>query len=528
MNVAQLLSQAAARWPDVCAVEFDGARTDYAAFVQRVAALATGLSGLGVLPGDRVILLQRNRPELLEALWACFWGGFVAVPLNARLAGPEVALLVADCRPAAMIASLALHERLPTGGRNVIVVSDDVNGSTAVASSAPVLDFEAVVAAGRGTVMPPAAVAPDDCTWLFYTSGTTGRLKGAMLSHRNLIAMIGHFLIDIDRCDPGMRALHCAPLTHGGGLYALPCMVRGVTQVIAHSATFDPGAVWRAIHEEDVQAVVFTAPVMLRQIAAAAAGAQVPEGFRFIVYGGAPIAAADLRGCIDVFGHSVFQVYGQGEAPMSISTMNGADHVAARTADAENALVSAGHAFTLGRVAVLDKVTGAELAAGTVGEIATRGDVVMLGYFEQPEATATTLRDGWLRTGDIGYRASDGRITLLDRDKDVIISGGSNIYPREVEEVLVTHPGVTDVIVVGAPDEHWGERVVAVVVTAPDWRHRLGELEEALLALCAEQLADYKKPRRIDWLDELPVSAYGKPLRRQIRERYWGDETRRI
>jgi long-chain acyl-CoA synthetase len=539
VNIAHLLEQAARRWPEVAAVELDGAGCDYATFAARVAALAEGLRRRGVAPGDRVLLLQRNRPELLESLWACFWGGFVAVPLNARLAAPEVAVLVDDCRPAAVICTRDLHGRLPAdvGTRSLVVVVDDDapyvgggSGGTPVAAGTvgePVR-FEALLAEAPLPHAGPVELDPDTCGWLFYTSGTTGRLKGAMLSHRNLIAMVGHFLLDIDPCAPGLRVLHCAPLTHGGGLYALPCMVRGATQVVAHAPRFEPDRVWADIASGDVQAVAFTAPTMVRQIAAAAAGATVPEGFRFIVYGGAPIAAADLRGCIDVFGASLFQIYGQGEAPMSLTTLSGAAHVAARLADDEEALVSAGHPFTLARVAVLDPDTGAELPAGGIGVIATRGDVVMLGYFEQPDATAEALVDGWLRTGDIGFRDADGRITLLDREKDVIISGGSNIYPREVEEVLVTHEGVSDAIVVGAPDERWGETVVAVIVPTPAWRERREDLERELLALCAERLADYKKPRRVDWLDELPVSAYGKPLRRELRQRYWGDQTRRI
>lgn len=547
MNIAHLLEQTARRWPQVVAVEHAGVGCDYATFVARVAALAEGLRRRGVEPGDRVLLLQRNRPELLESLWACFWGGFVAVPLNARLAEPEVAVLVDDCRPAAVVCTRDLHGRLPgdVGQRSLVVVIDDgmpygggssdrvppvagTGSGSASGSGVEPVDLEVLLAEAPLPHAGPVELDPDTCGWLFYTSGTTGRLKGAMLSHRNLIAMVGHFLLDIDPCAPGLRVLHCAPLTHGGGLYALPCMVRGATQVITHAPRFEPDRVWADIASGEVQAVAFTAPTMLRQIAAAAAEATVPEGFRFIVYGGAPIAAADLRGCIDVFGPSLFQIYGQGEAPMSLTTLSGAAHVAARRADDEEALVSAGHPFTLARVAVLDPDTGAELPAGGIGVIATRGDVVMLGYFEQPDATAEALVDGWLRTGDIGFRDAAGRITLLDRDKDVIISGGSNIYPREVEEVLVTHEGVSDAIVVGAPDERWGETVVAVIVPTPTWRERHEDLERELLALCAERLADYKKPRRVDWLDELPVSAYGKPLRRELRQRYWGDQARRI
>ena len=524
MNLAAFLDTAARRWPDNAAVEWRSATTSYASFTRRIGSLAAALHEAGLSPGDRVALLQRNRPELLESLWACFHGGFVAVPINARLTPAETQALLRNAavsafigtpeyvehasalaeKPAAVRIMVGEEQPLPSGWR----AYEDV-----VASCAP---------------RPIVTVPPDAGAWLFYTSGTTGQLKGASLSHRNLTAMISHFLADIDRPGPTDRILHCAPLTHGSGLYALPAMVRGATQAITAARSFDPTAIWGSIRDGDVTAVAFVAPTMLKLLAEEAADERPDEGFRFVVYGGAPMSTSDLRRAVEVFGETLIQIYGQGEAPMSISTLSGADHLTGVQTGDDGILMSAGYPYTCGEVAIIDGATGQAVAPGEVGEIATRGDVVMQGYWNNEEATSSALKDGWLRTGDIGFQAPDGRLTLLDREKDVIISGGSNVYPREVEELLLAHPGVREGLVVGAPHERWGETVVAVLLPEPSWDGDREQLEADLLRDCATNLADYKRPRRFEWVDELPKSAYGKLLRREIRERYWQGHDRRI
>ncbi|MGW7751291.1 class I adenylate-forming enzyme family protein [Streptomyces violaceusniger] len=497
MNVAHLLVDGSRRAGGADALVFGGRRTSYPELVDRVARVAAGLRRLGLRPGDRVALLLPNRPELVEMLWACFWGGFVAVPLNWHLHPDEIAYVVEQSGAAAILVSAetsAAADMLPPQVRIIrATAAEGTNTSTAYSA----------VPAARPLDM--AAVNDADPAWLFYTSGTTGRPKGATLSHRNLAAMTAAYHADIDPVAPGSSFLHAAPLTHGSGLYLLPAIGRGATNVISPSGNFSPGDYLGQIERHKITHAAFLAPTMLNRIVRNPQFAKYDlSGLRSIVVGGAPLYQEDLRAAVNAFGPIITQMYGQGEAPMTITAMPPGDALAHPG--------SCGRPFGGIDLRIVAQ-DGSPVPDGSDGEVIVRGAVVMNGYWKNPKATAPTLMDGWLHTGDIGHLdPDDGYLYLTDRAKDVIITGGSNVYPREVEEVLLTHPAVREVAVVGVPDSEWGESVVAFVVTD----QTLGADE--LVELCKAHLASFKKPRSVVFVDDLPKNAAGKIIKRQLRQ----------
>jgi fatty-acyl-CoA synthase len=497
VNIASLLTEPIALAGDRPALVQGGRTLTYRALGDRVARLAGGLAGLGLRRGDRIVLLMPNRPELVESLWAAFHGGFVAVPVNWHLHPDEVGYIVRHCGAAAVVVSdetAGATGALPDGVRVLRVARAD--GSDKRSDDAG-LDYEDVLAAEPS---PPVGTAPQDPAWLFYTSGTTGRPKGATLTHRNLAAMTEAYLRDLDPVADGSVYLHAAPLTHGSGLYLLPSTARGATQVIAPGTSFSAAGFVALLEEHRVTHAAFLAPTMLRRVVDEARGRSLPR-LGSIVIGGAPLYQEDLRTAVAVFGPIVIQMYGQGEAPMTITVMPASealDHPA-----------SCGRPFRGVEVRIVNAVGGL-VPDGADGEVLVRGDVVMSGYWDNPDASAATLASGWLHTGDIGHLEA-GYLYLTDRAKDVIITGGSNVYPREVEEVLLAHPGVREAAVVGVPDPEWGESVRAFVVAAGD--PTPGELIE----WCRGRLASFKKPRQVILVTELPKNAAGKILKRELR-----------
>jgi acyl-CoA synthetase (AMP-forming)/AMP-acid ligase II len=338
---------------------------------------------------------------------------------------------------------------------------------------------------------------------LFYTSGTTGRSKGAMLSHRNLMAMTVSHLADFDAPDQDCSLIHGAPMSHGSGLYIPPYVLRGARQVIPASGAFEPDE-FLDLCEHHPGCSAFLAPTMVQRLVQT--GRSRPENLRTVVYGGGPMYVDSLKKAMSAFGPVFVQLYGQGEAPMTITGLRRADHL-----DADDTVLgSVGYARSGVDVAVV-REDGTPAAVDEIGEIVCRGDVVMSGYWNNPEATAATLHEGWLHTGDMGSFDGRGYLTLRDRSKDVVISGGSNIYPREVEEVLIEHPDVAEACVVGAPDPEWGEIVVAFIVGTAD----PADLDAHLLT----RIARFKRPKRYEFVDELPKSSYGKVLKRELRAR---------
>jgi len=509
MNVGQLLADAARRHPTRPAVTWGDRHLDYATLDGRTNALARALVRLGAVRGDRVGVLMRNRPEMLEAMFACFKGGFCLVPLNSRFTADEVTYHVDD-----------------SGA--VAVLTDGEGADVVVAATARSRDRVKLVVAGGGehaegayshdglideTDDAPATVPVDrdDLAWLFYTSGTTGKPKGAMLTHANLAFATASWLADLTPMTEHDLTLHAAPLSHGAGFHALAATARGAHQVIPDSPRFDPGGILELISTAGVTNtwMVPTQIVMLLDHV----GDHAPPlpVLRHIVYGGAPFAPADLRRALEVFGPVFVQLYGQGETPMTATVMPAADHAAALAGDRPERLASAGYARPGVDVRVLDD-HDVEVSVGEVGEVCVQSPTVMRGYWQRPEESAAALRNGWLHTGDLGRFDEHGYLYLLDRAKDLIITGGSNVYAVEVEAALVAHPSVHEAAVVGVADRTWGEVVVAVIVGDRD-------AQPALTDHCRAALAGYKQPRRYEFVDELPRNAYGKVLKRELRDR---------
>jgi long-chain acyl-CoA synthetase len=473
----------------------------YRQFARQADARARQLvEACGVQPGDRVGLFARNSPDYLEALHAIWWFGGVATPINAKLHPREAAWIARDSGAVLMLTdSGAAFDAadLPDGCREL-----------------PVARAPEETADAADVFAPPVPRLPDDLAWLFYTSGTTGRPKGVMLSHRNLMMMSLAYAMDVDPVSPLDHVVYAAPISHGAGLYNFPITRGGACHVIPESGGFDPVEI-EALAGKLGNLVFFAAPTMLkRQIDAARARGYRGEGIKSIIYGGGPMYAADIDTALAQFGPRFIQIYGQGEAPMTITVLP-RDLVAdAMHPDWRARRVSVGIAQAGVRLRVVDSAMK-DLPAGEVGEILVSGDVVMRGYWNRPEATRETLVDGWLRTGDLGTLNADGFLTLTDRSKDVIISGGTNIYPREVEEVLLRHPAVSEVSVVGAPDPEWGEQVVAFIVATPGAHCAEDDLE----SWCKAEIASFKKPRRYEFVAELPKNSYGKVLKTALRER---------
>jgi acyl-CoA synthetase (AMP-forming)/AMP-acid ligase II len=368
-----------------------------------------------------------------------------------------------------------------------------------------------------------AEIDPNALAWLFYTSGTTGKPKGAMLTHNNLLVMIMNYYADVNWLSPEDVVLHAAPLTHGSGLYGLPAIAKGATNVILHTPSFDPKTVFELIQRLRVTTIAFLAPTQIKMLLNGPYQSYDLSSLRCIPYGGGPMYVEDMKQAVKAFGSVLVQIYGQGEAPMTISYLRREEHITHDDQVAEQRLASAGIPRTDVEVRIVDDHDH-EVAAGAIGEIAARGSVVMAGYWNRPEATAEALRGGWLHTGDIGMMDAQGYLYLLDRKKDMIISGGNNIYPREIEEALLEHPAVYEVAVIGVPDPLWGESVKAIVALRPG----KAVTEEELIAFCTRHLASYKKPRTVEFIAELPKNAYGKILKRELREQYWRGRERRI
>ena len=348
--------------------------------------------------------------------------------------------------------------------------------------------------------------------------------KGAMLTHRNLLAMVMNFYADIaPGFTPDDVILHAAPLSHGSGLYGLPNIGKGATNVILASKSFDADLVFQTIERYRVTNM-FMAPTMIKMLIDHPAVDDYDlSSLRSLNYGGAPMLVEDLKKAIEKFGSCLVQLFGQGESPMTISYLPHWAHKASGSPEEVKRLASAGFARTDVEIKIFDKEEN-ELAPGQIGEIVTRSDLVMKGYWNNPEETADTIKNGWLHTGDVGYLDDKGYLFIMDRSKDLIISGGENIYPREIEEILIRHPAVREVSVIGVPDLKWGEAIKAVVSLNPGKT----ATEKDLIDFCRENIAGYKKPRSVDFVDDLPKSNYGKILKRELRDQYWQNQKRKV
>lgn len=498
MNISSWLIEAAHQRPEAPAL-FQGTqlRASYATFAAQVASVAGHLRATGTVPGQRVAVFAENSTDYLIALLGIWHAGAIAVPINAKLHPAEAAWI------------------LDNSGASQVFVSERLAADLADTCTLPqtILGSDTWGAIISGPPAPLTGRAPGDTAWLFYTSGTTGRPKGVQITHGMLAAASLSYVVDVDPVSPADCSLYAAPMSHGAGLYSLIHIRQGARHVCPTSGGYDPDETL-ALADHHGSASMFLAPTMVRRLLdQAKAQGTVGPGLKTVVYGGGPMYLADIVEAVEWFGPRFVQIYGQGECPMTITALSRAD-VADRTHPRwRDRLASVGRAHSVVQVQVVD-AAGAPLPPDQPGEIIVRGLPVMPGYWKNPDATAKTLRVGWLWTGDIGALDADGYLTLHDRSKDLIISGGSNIYPREVEEVLLTHPDVHEVSVIGRPSETWGEEVVACLVLRPG-----ATLERAALdAHCTDRIARFKRPKAYVVLAELPKNAYGKVLKTELRQ----------
>jgi long-chain acyl-CoA synthetase len=454
------------------------------------------------MPGDRVALVMSNCPEYVETLFACWHAGLVAVPVNAKLHPKEVEYILQH-----------------SGARLCFVTAEYEAGPRSAAAPA-LLDVIDVRSRAYSRLVGDEAMdvtpcAPDALAWLFYTSGTTGRPKGVMITHHNLLALVLNYFADLDTIAPGDSIVHAAPMSHGSGLYIAPHIAQAALHVTPESGGFDPSEVHALIRAHH-NVTMFAAPTMVKRMVDHPEDADT-RNLKTIVYGGGPMYLEECKRAISRYGYKLAQIYGQGEAPMTITVASKAVHGDVSHPRYEHRLASVGHAFTGVDVRVANP-DGDPLLADDIGEILVRGDVVMRGYWQDLDASNATLRGGWLHTGDVGVIDQDGFLTLKDRSKDVIISGGSNIYPREVEEVLLRHPLVSEASVIGEADPEWGENVVAFVVVRPGAQVTGHDLD----ALCLENIARFKRPKRYVFVEKLPKNMTGKVLKTDLRKQLAG------
>ncbi len=494
LNLAHTLVRTASAHPGRTALFLgtEPLRT-FAKLADRVARCAGSLRNwVGLQAGDRVALVMKNCPQYVELLYGIWHAGLCAVPVNAKLHPREIDDILQD---SGARLCLATDIGAAPGFRTIVV------GST---------DYHALFAAPG---MPLANVAGDALAWLFYTSGTTGKPKGVMLTHDNLAAMSRAYSSAVSRIVAGDSLIHAAPMSHGSGLYMIPHIAEGASQVIPASGGFDAAEVASLVATHH-RPSFFAAPTMLNRFVEYTHRTGVElSNLKVVVCGGAPLYVEDELAALNCLGPRIAQIYGQGESPMTITAQAPADIASAHAAGDRKALASVGRAVPGVDICIADPEDHA-LPVGEIGEVLVRGPTVMQGYWNNPQATVATLRNGWLHTGDVGCLDERGLLTLKDRSKDTIISGGANIYPREVEDALLTHPAVAEVSVLGRGHPEWGEEVVAVVVRKTRTQVTTSELDQ----WCLRSIARFKRPKAYLFVEALPKNSNGKVLKGALRE----------
>ena len=505
----------AASYPHEEAVVQGEVRLSYEEVIGGIRATGRALRSRGLAPGDRVAFVMSDSIDLINMMYGALWAGLTIVPLNAKLALDDHVYMVEDCGARA----LAFNGAAATRGAEILERVDVEIGIATEAADVPeggLLLGEIAAREDRGPGAPE--VDPEGECWIQYTGGTTGFPKGAIHSHRTFLAAMSSCALELG-VEPGERCAHCAPLTHSGLAYFVPVWMRGGCNIVLGG--FDPIALLDTIERERVTSTLMVPTMIYVLLDVPGIGDRDLSSLRTIGYGAAPMGKERLEQALGVFGPIFIQAYGQTEAPAQITVLTKRDHLRAR--ERPELLTSCGRPVAIAEVRIADEALR-ELPAGEVGEVVVRGPHVTLGYANKPEATAEAIRDGWLCTGDLGRRDEDGYIYLVDRKKDMIITGGFNVYPKEVEQALFSHPAVADVCVIGIPDEKWGEAVTAIIVPAdgadPD--------PEELIALVKERKGSMMAPKRIEITDAIPLTTVGKHDKRALREAHWTERERAV
>jgi fatty-acyl-CoA synthase len=509
MNLSYFLHKAARRFGgDIGLVWGDTAWT-WAEIDRRVNAMAVTLSARGVTKGDRVLVQSKNCHQMFESMFACFRLGAVWVPTNYRQAPGEVAYLGQASGASAMIC----HSDFPEHVQAAREAAPSIRFVLSIGQSDWGDDYDRLVQQYAGEAAPLAAVEYDDPCWFFFTSGTTGRPKAAVLTHGQMAFVITSHLCDLM---PGTTekdaSLVVAPLSHGAGIHQLAQVARAAKTVLLSGEKLDIDEAWALVAKWRISNM-FTVPTIVKLLTEHAAVDKYDRSsLRYVIYAGAPMYREDQKHALKKLGNVLVQYFGLGEVTGNITVLPPALH------DAEDGpcvkIGTCGFERTGIQVSIQND-QGEELGPGQNGEICVCGPAVFAGYYNNPDANAKAFRDGWFRTGDLGHLDEEGFLYITGRASDMYISGGSNIYPREIEEKMLAHPGIAEVAILGVPDKLWGEVGVAVCVLRPDTEYS----EKELLAWMEGKVARYKLPKRIFFWDELPKSGYGKITKKILRER---------
>jgi long-chain acyl-CoA synthetase len=500
--------------PERVAIYFEGQRLSYGDLDRRTSQIANALIAEGLRPQARIAILCKNSPAFFELWFGAAKANVVLVPVNFRLAPPEVAYVVEHARAELLFVGADFYPLV----REIAHELKSVRRIIALdGPNAAFTDYVAW-AAGQSQSDPALPVAISDCAIQMYTSGTTGYPKGAQLSHANLLTLLPGALRQLGAWHENDVSLVCMPLFHiGGSGWALVGLYCGVENVLLRDP--DPVAILRVVPEFRITKAFLVPALLLFLLQAPQCQATDFSSLELILYGASPAPIDLVRNARRVFGCGLAQLYGLTETTGAITYLPPEDH-------GEHAIArlkSCGKPLSGVEIRVVDAL-GNDVAIGEVGEIVCRSPQVMLGYWNEPEATNRSIRDGWFYTGDAGYLDQDGYVYIYDRVKDMIISGGENIYPAEVESALFGHPAVADVAVIGVPDDKWGEAARAIVVKKPG----VDVKPEELIDFARRRIAGYKVPRSVDFVDALPRNAAGKILKRELRKPYWADRERQV
>jgi fatty-acyl-CoA synthase len=508
MNLAHFLTQAAARFPDRIGLDWGGRIWTWREIDARVSALAAGLASRGIGKGDRVLVHSKNGNEILEIMFACFRLGAVFVPTNFRLM-PEEAVY---CAGQSGARAFLCHPDFPEHVRAVEAARPDLALIAGIGCTLRDGDVESLIAAGSAAPLANAAVEYDDPCWFFYTSGTTGKPKAAVLTHGQMAFVITNHLCDLL---PGTTeadvSLVVAPLSHGAGVHALTQIARGAKTVLPEGDRFDAAEIWRLVAHHRVTNM-FTVPTILKMMVEHPAVARHDHSsLRYIIYAGAPMYREDQKRALRTLGPVIVQYFGLGEVTGNITVLPPALH---DPEDGETVKIGTCGFERTGIQVQIQDPEGREVAPGEQGEICVCGPALFAGYWDNPTANAASFRDGWFRTGDLGYLDAERFLYITGRASDMYISGGSNIYPREIEEKALVHPAIAEIAIFGVPDPTWGEVGIAACVLRPG--ETMSELE--FIEFLAGKVPRYKLPRRVFFREALPKSGYGKITKKIVRE----------
>lgn len=509
MNLGRLLSDAARRYPNEPGVIIGERQWMWRDIDNRVNAAVQALRALGVGKDDKILVHSRNNLPIFESAWIAFKLGAVWVPTNYRITPPETAYLGQSSGASVMLYDSGFDNHVDA----VRAASGTLRHVIAIGTPRPgELHYGDLVAGADDAAAYEAEVDYEDPLWFFYTSGTTGHPKAGMLSHGQMAFVITNHLADLM---PGLtyrcRSMVVAPLSHGAGIHALVNAARGAASIVPESEKLDPAAVWQAIEKHRVDNM-FTVPTIVKMLVEHESVDRYDHSsLRHVIYAGAPMYRADQKTALRKLGKVLVQYYGLGEVTGNITVLPPWAHCEDDNAP-QARLGTCGQPRTGMEVAILDE-QGRRLEAFETGEICVRGPAVFMGYHNNPEANAKAFKHDWFHTGDLGHVDAEGFLYITGRASDMYISGGSNVYPREIEEALLTHPAVSEVAVLGVPDEKWGESGLAVVVAKSGMRAAADEL----LGHLEPRIARYKWPRRFVFWEAMPKSGYGKIVKKQIK-----------